>query len=128
MKTFKIVVVAKNNMDELPQVLTSIDSQSYRNFEVMIVDDASTDESPEFIKAFCHKRGEGWSFRRYKEPKGFVRCQDIGVDTLFNSTDDRLIVLKGSERFVDNVCLEKIIEDEDAGLLVNLYEHIVDLA
>jgi glycosyltransferase involved in cell wall biosynthesis len=39
----------------LKQAITSIINQSYRNFEFIIVDDASTDTSPKIIKDFAGK-------------------------------------------------------------------------
>jgi glycosyltransferase involved in cell wall biosynthesis len=50
------VIMAVHNEERfLKQAITSIINQSYRNFEFIIVDDASTDTSPKIIKKFANK-------------------------------------------------------------------------
>lgn len=46
----------------LNQTLNSIAAQTYKNIEVIISDNASTDETPEIIKPYCDRYG--WTFYR----------------------------------------------------------------
>ena len=47
-----ILIPFKNTVAYLPACLDSIINQSYKNWEVLIVDDSSTDQSYEVVKAY----------------------------------------------------------------------------
>ncbi|MEK7448392.1 MAG: glycosyltransferase [Planctomycetota bacterium] len=47
-----ITIAAYNNAQYLPETLDSIFNQTYKNFEVIIVDDASTDNTTEVLKVY----------------------------------------------------------------------------
>ena len=51
-----IVVPVYNTERFLPACLESIDIQGTGSFEVILVDDGSTDGSPEICDAYCNKR------------------------------------------------------------------------
>lgn len=68
-----IIVPVYNAVDYLHQCLQGIQRQTFRNFEVILVDDGSTDGSAEICDAFCredkrfrviHKENEGVSASR----------------------------------------------------------------
>lgn len=50
-----LVVCCKNEAQNLPQLLQSIEGQNARNFEVIFANDHSTDETPEILADFCTK-------------------------------------------------------------------------
>lgn len=50
-----IVVPVYNVQDQLRICLDSIINQSYKNIEIIIIDDASTDDSPNIIKEYAEK-------------------------------------------------------------------------
>lgn len=52
---FSIVVPVHNVVDYLAECLDSILSQSYRDFEVIAVDDASTDASPDILAQYAQR-------------------------------------------------------------------------
>lgn len=47
-----IIIPARNEAKRLPVLLVSLNQQTYENFEVIIVDDASSDETVEIAKGF----------------------------------------------------------------------------
>ena len=47
-----VVIATYNNAEFLPEVLDSIFNQTYKDLEVIIVDDASTDNTPEVLKRY----------------------------------------------------------------------------
>ncbi len=50
MKKVSVVIVSHNNKDILPKCLNALKQQSYKNFEVYLMDNDSSDGTPEFIK------------------------------------------------------------------------------
>ena len=53
-----ILIPFKNTAAYLPACLDSIINQSYKNWEVLIVDDSSTDQSHEIVKAYSQQDAE----------------------------------------------------------------------
>ena len=53
--TFSIITVVKNNEIYLEETIRSVLNQSYKNFEYIIIDGKSQDNSIEIIKKFSHK-------------------------------------------------------------------------
>lgn len=50
--SFSVIIPTYNRADKLRKCLKSVFSQSYKNFEVIVCDDGSTDESCEVVKQF----------------------------------------------------------------------------
>ena len=50
-----VYVVNRNNENFLDECLNSIKNQTYKNLEIIIVDDSSTDNSIQIIKNFKKK-------------------------------------------------------------------------
>lgn len=48
-----VIVCAWNELENLRELLPLLDSQNYPEYEVIVVDDRSTDGSKEFLAAFC---------------------------------------------------------------------------
>ena len=80
-----IVVPVYNTERFLPACLESIDIQGTGSFEVILVDDGSTDGSPEICDAYCDKR-----------ERVFVRR--VGV-IFFRSTPMTLFLKAASKRY-----------------------------
>jgi len=51
-----IIIPAYNEEEDIEKCLASLDKQSYRNFEILIVDDGSTDKTLEVVKKFKNAR------------------------------------------------------------------------
>ncbi|NEO89602.1 MAG: glycosyltransferase [Moorea sp. SIO3G5] len=50
-----VIVPAYNVRSYISEALVSLERQSYREFEVLIVDDGSTDDTAELVKPFCRR-------------------------------------------------------------------------
>ncbi|WP_034388915.1 glycosyltransferase family 2 protein [Deinococcus sp. YIM 77859] len=53
MKSFSVIVAIYNAQKYLPETLLSVQRQTYSNFEVVMVDDGSTDDSAVLAQQFC---------------------------------------------------------------------------
>ncbi|MBN2534041.1 MAG: glycosyltransferase [Spirochaetales bacterium] len=50
-----VIIPVYNRMEFLKKAITSVESQTYRNYEIIIADDGSNDETIEYIKTIHHK-------------------------------------------------------------------------
>ena len=74
-----IIIPVYNRASLLPETLDSIVAQSYKNFECILVDDGSTDNSIEIANIYTSKDKR---FKVFSRPsnikKGANACRNIG--------------------------------------------------
>lgn len=70
-----VVIITRNRSELLSDAIRSVLNQSYENFELLVVDDGSDDETEEAVKQFADLR------IRYlkKEASGIPKSRNIGV-------------------------------------------------
>lgn len=91
-----IITPSFNRADIVSETASSIFKQTYSNWEWIIVDDGSIDNSLEVINDFSDKDPRVKVFQRHREPKGACTCRNIAVEkssgkyVLFLDTDDLL--------------------------------------
>lgn len=95
---FSIIIPNYNKEEYVRETLESIFNQTYKNFEVIVVDDGSTDKSIEIIKEFDIKL-----FHTNRKRAGGAR--NVGID---NATGDYIIFLDSDDYFTDNTVLESL--------------------
>ncbi len=103
---FSIIIPNYNKEEYVRETLESIFNQTYNNYEVIVVDDGSTDKSIEIINEFNVKL-----FHTSRKRAGGAR--NVGID---NATGDYIIFLDSDDYFTDNTVLERLnnlINDED---------------
>lgn len=71
-----VIVAVYNGADYLSQSLESVIGQSYKNIEVIIVDDGSTDNTAELVKAYLKDPGIHYAFQ---ENGGHASALNRGV-------------------------------------------------
>ncbi len=91
-----IITPSFNRADVVEETARSIFSQTYGNWEWVIVDDGSTDNSWEVLESFAAQDSRVKIYKRDREPKGACTCRNIAVEKstgeylLFLDTDDLL--------------------------------------
>ncbi len=70
MPKLSVVIPSYNRLDLIPLTLASIAEQTFRDFEVIIVDDNSDDGTQAWVKDFCQ---QDQRFRQYIKPAGLAR-------------------------------------------------------
>lgn len=74
-----VIISVYNVEDYLPICINSILNQSYEDFEIICIDDASTDSSLEMLKYFSQKDSRVKLIEN-EESKGLASCQKIGME------------------------------------------------
>ncbi len=76
MEFASVIIITKNHSTFLKKCLESILNQTYRNFEVIIVDDNSSDQTKKLITSFKSNK-----FRYYlnKDNKGLAYLRNFGI-------------------------------------------------
>lgn len=91
-----IVTPMYNSEEYIEQTINSVLNQQYENWELIIVDDGSTDDSWNIIKRIADKDQRIKIFKRDRSPKGVSTSRNIGIECskgeyiIFLDSDDML--------------------------------------
>ena len=106
-----IVIPLYNKELYLEQVLRCIESQTYTNWECIIVDDGSTDQSSQLVKDFVSSRGDKWRYVR-QENKGQAAARNVGIEL----SQGKYIAFLDADDYWPSYKLESQIAPMDANL------------
>lgn len=99
-----ICIPTYNSALFLEQTLNAIAAQTYKNIEVIISDNASTDETPDIIKPYCDRYG--WTFYRNEV--------NIGAGNNFNKllelANGEYIAIYHADDIYDPTIVEKSVQ------------------
>lgn len=101
-----IIIPCFNRELLIKQTLDSLLSQTYRNFEALIVDDGSDDNSASIVHGYTIKDKRIKSITRNRPPKGAPTCRNIGTE---NAKGKYLIYLD-SDDLLAPFCLERRVD------------------
>ncbi len=73
---FSIVIPTYNRANMIPVAIESVLAQTYTNWELIIVDDGSTDNTREVVRKYCDKRIKYYQ----QENKGRSTARNKGID------------------------------------------------
>lgn len=92
MPKVSIIMPVYNAEKYVSEAIESVRNQSYENWELIIVDDGSTDRSPEIIDAYSRKDPRIKSFHQKNQgvsmARNFALCQTHGEYVTFIDSDD----------------------------------------
>lgn len=131
-----VIIPTYNRAHLIEETLNSIISQTYKNWECIIVDDGSSDESPNIIANFLEQDRR---FRYFERPnskiKGANACRNIGIEKavgdylIFFDSDDLMtpnhiaLKLKSlSENDIDYVITRTRFFNSDANYTDRYYQ------
>lgn len=105
-RRYSIVIPLYNKEREIKRTLDSVVSQSYRNWECLVIDDGSTDSGAQIVKRYDDVRIKYY----YKDNGGPASARNFGVQ---KALSDWVIFLDADDMFVPNAlevfdsCIEK---------------------
>lgn len=106
MEMVSIIVPCYNNSDNIRDTIESVLNQSYQKWELICVDDGSSDNTCEIVEEYFRKDSRIRSVKRNRAPKGGSVCRNIGIE---NSKGEYLIFLDADDK-LDKDCLKNRIE------------------
>jgi glycosyltransferase involved in cell wall biosynthesis len=101
-----ILVPSFDRAETIPETLQSLLSQTYQNWECLVVDDGSTDGTLEIARRFAERDSRIRVLERSRGPKGACTCRNIGVE---ESRGDYVLFLD-SDDVIAPWCLEQRVE------------------
>ena len=78
MKRISVIIPLYNNEPFLARCLQSVLDQTYQNFEVLVIDDGSTDQGPALCQTFAQRDSRITLFRQ--EHRGVSAARNPGLD------------------------------------------------
>lgn len=90
----------------LREAIGSILTQKYENWECLIVDDGSADDTVSIIHEFCVKDQRIKFFERIRNPKGANTCRNIGLE----NSKGRYVIYFDADDLLLPYCLEQRVE------------------
>ena len=104
---FKIIIPSFNNEDWIEYNIASVLNQNYNNYEVLYVNDKSTDNTLNKVKDIVGELSN-WTIINNKENKGAQYNYFEHLDTFLNNDNDILIHLDGDDWLYDDNVLKNL--------------------
>lgn len=95
---FSVIIPVYNKLPHLERSIQSVLQQTHQNFEILLIDDASTDGSSEKILEFKDPRIR--TFRRNTPGAGGYAARNVGIK---NATSDWICFLDADDEWQPNV-------------------------
>lgn len=105
-KLLSVVIPVYNVKDYLGKTLDCIIEQTYKTWELILVDDGSDDGSLEIAKKYCEKDKRIRLYQRDRLPKGAPSCRNMGLEL---AKGDYLIYLD-SDDVIAPYCFKQRVE------------------
>ncbi|MBU3957270.1 glycosyltransferase, partial [Patescibacteria group bacterium] len=98
-----IILPTRNRARLLKKSIESILKQTYLNFELVVIDDGSTDQTPEVVRSFKDKRIR---YFRHKKSRGAAAARNMGI----KKAKGKLIAFNDDDDIWDKKKLEKQVK------------------
>ena len=109
-----IIIPTRNYAPYIAECIMSVLNQSYKNLEIIVVDDGSTDDTIEIIKKFSQIK---YFYQQHKGHETPARAMNKGIT---NSNGDFIVCLGADDkldpRYVES-CLKEILKDDKIGFV-----------
>ena len=104
--TVSIIIPLYNRKDLVKETLDSVIAQTYPEWEALVIDDGSTDDSQKVAESYAIRDSRVRLLQRNREPKGANTCRNIGI----KHAEGNFIIFLDSDDLLAPFCLERRIE------------------
>ena len=109
---FKVVIPSYNNEKWVEANVASILQQTYTNYEVLYINDASTDSTPSLIKKIIKDyKLDNWTLLNWKDNKqrGYnVNPNEDHIINFMDNEDDIILFVDGDDWLYDENVFERL--------------------
>ena len=105
---FTIIMPTYNDCESITETLDSITKQTYPNWELLISDDGSTDDTKKIVKNYIKEHKEDRIKYFYQTNQDQLNAI---LNVLDNATGDYVYILHSDDMFVDKTILQRVNED-----------------
>jgi len=98
-----VIIPCYNNGKLLAEMLDCCIRQSFQEWEVIVVDDGSTDDTPSIVEEYAAKDQRIQFYHRDREPKGSLTSRNIG----FSHSKGKYIIHFDADDLISDTCFEK---------------------
>lgn len=110
-----IIVPAHNAEKDIKRCLNSIINQTYKNIEIIVINDGSKDNTQKIVESFKNKYNNIILINQ--ENRGVSQSRNIGID---RSTGD-YIMFVDSDDFIENTMVALLLNNKDNDLVISNY-------
>lgn len=103
-KRFSIIITAYNIEDYIERAIESVEKQTYKNIEIIVVDDCSTDNTPKKIKELTSKY-DNLIYIQHKENKKAGGARNTALNI---ARAEYIVFLDGDDYLAEKDVLEKL--------------------
>lgn len=122
MVNFKIVIPAYNSIKWIEKCLDSIKAQTYKNYNVCVVDDLSTDGQRDVVADYCKKNN--WISVLNNERMFTLFNIQLGIESHKCNDDDVIVMVDGDDWLYDDTVLEKVNKAYDKDIYLTYGQYI----
>lgn len=101
---FSIITAAYNIQDYIQRAIESVEKQTFKNYELIVVNDYSTDKTEEKILEQCNKY-DNIKYLKHNENKNLGTARNTALDI---AKGEYIIYLDGDDCLAENDVLEKL--------------------
>lgn len=122
---FSIIIVSYNYAHTLPRTLTALKKQTFKNFEIVLVDNGSTDNTDSLVKKFISRNKDLYiTHVKIDENDGLPQGRNLGIE---NSHGD-YIIFNDSDDWMESTCLEEMFKATDGGRIDRVVVQMRDIS
>jgi glycosyltransferase involved in cell wall biosynthesis len=106
---FKIIIPCYNSEKWIQKSIDSLYNQTYKNWECIIINDASTDNTLKVIKLYLQTIGDDLNkFRIFERTQNVGALENIvyGINLICDNDEDVIVLLDGDDWLASNDVLE----------------------
>ncbi|MCG9973022.1 glycosyltransferase family 2 protein [Christiangramia crocea] len=106
-----IIIPTYNRASQIGETIDSVISQSYSNWECLIIDDGSSDYTEDLLDFYCKRNSKIKFYKRDSSPKGAPHCRNIGLD----KAQGQFCIFLDSDDILLDFCLEERVKKTKIG-------------
>jgi GT2 family glycosyltransferase len=99
-----VVLVSYNSLKHIEQLLNSLKKQTYKNFNILFVDNNSSDDSVKIASKF-----KGIKIIQNKENYGFAKGNNIGIREAFKNKKTKYVICLNLDMVPDKNWLKELV-------------------